>query len=204
MTGLCECGCGEATNIAPRNYHAQGIRKGEPMRFRPGHHLRVIERKPPSAETRAKMGASQKRRFADPEERARHASINVGRVQTDEHKAKVSAALRGRTFSSEHLAKLSIAGKARTMPTGSNAYRWKGDDASYGAIHRWMKLHYPKTGICECCGRNVGTRGQAGTHYAFRHHSEPYTRNREDYIEMCPACHNARDKGGNYKPGWAV
>lgn len=40
MNGLCECGCGERTNLAPNNNSAKGWIKGEPMRYVRGHHLR--------------------------------------------------------------------------------------------------------------------------------------------------------------------
>ncbi len=50
-TGLCECGCGEATRIAPQSVTKKGIVKGQHMRFRPGHQHRG---KP---ETRLQYGA---------------------------------------------------------------------------------------------------------------------------------------------------
>lgn len=35
--GICQCGCGGRTNLAPRNIKAKGIVKGEPYRFIMGH-----------------------------------------------------------------------------------------------------------------------------------------------------------------------
>lgn len=35
--GFCHCGCGERTKIADRNRYRIGHRKGEPVRFLPGH-----------------------------------------------------------------------------------------------------------------------------------------------------------------------
>jgi hypothetical protein len=35
--GYCQCGCGQRTSIAKRNFHDKGIAKGQPMRFMPGH-----------------------------------------------------------------------------------------------------------------------------------------------------------------------
>lgn len=35
--GLCECGCGETTNIARRTYTPSGVRAGEHFRFMVGH-----------------------------------------------------------------------------------------------------------------------------------------------------------------------
>lgn len=38
--GLCLCGCGEETTLAPRNRPSQFEFRGEPYRYRPGHHGR--------------------------------------------------------------------------------------------------------------------------------------------------------------------
>ena len=66
---------------------------------------------------------------------------------------------------------------------------WKGDAAGYGALHRWLRAHYPKAGTCEQCGK-------AGpTDYSLikgRQHG----RNRADYRELCRKCHVAYDGNG--------
>jgi hypothetical protein len=53
-------------------------------------------------------------------------------------------------------------------------------------IHTYLRRTYPKTGICESCGR-VGR-----TDYASITLHE-YTRNREDYAELCRTCHQLLD-----------
>jgi hypothetical protein len=68
------------------------------------------------------------------------------------------------------------------------AVNWKGDEASYEAIHMWLSGHFPKSGTCEECGEVTGK-----TQHAFRRHPEPYTRNRDDYRELCPSCHKLFD-----------
>ena len=61
--------------------------------------------------------------------------------------------------------------------------------------HSWLRKHWPKTGVCQCCGRDVGTaRKGGGTHYAFLRHPEPHTRDRADYLELCPRCHQRMDR----------
>lgn len=40
MTGLCGCGCGGATKLAPRTDSRKGWVKGRPMRYLAHHHLR--------------------------------------------------------------------------------------------------------------------------------------------------------------------
>lgn len=39
--GLCQCGCGELTTIAPENDSSRGWVRGEPLRFIQYHHLRT-------------------------------------------------------------------------------------------------------------------------------------------------------------------
>ena len=68
------------------------------------------------------------------------------------------------------------------MIAGPEHHLWR-EDASVRRIHAWLREHYAKAGVCEECGR-VGK-----THYAFQHHPQPHTRNREDYCELCPRCH---------------
>lgn len=44
MSGLCECGCGQKTNIAKRSRTDKGLIKGQPVRYIRGHHSRDIHR----------------------------------------------------------------------------------------------------------------------------------------------------------------
>lgn len=39
-SGLCWCGCGERTTLSRRSVSAQGLAKGQPVRFVPGHYGR--------------------------------------------------------------------------------------------------------------------------------------------------------------------
>jgi hypothetical protein len=41
MTGLCECGCGRRTKVAPQTWRAVGWIKGQARRFVRGHNARV-------------------------------------------------------------------------------------------------------------------------------------------------------------------
>lgn len=43
--GLCECGCGERTNLAPKNNAAKGWVKGKPTRYVNGHQQRKKRRR---------------------------------------------------------------------------------------------------------------------------------------------------------------
>ena len=72
---------------------------------------------------------------------------------------------------------------------GENNCNWKGDRASYSAIHHFLIRNFPKSGTCDECEK-VGK-----THYALLR-GRSYSRNREDYRELCPRCHKWYDEDG--------
>ena len=65
------------------------------------------------------------------------------------------------------------------------------DRPGYIAIHVWLAHHFPKKGVCEECGRERQP-GERAFHYASLN-GHNYTRKREDYAELCPACHTVLD-----------
>jgi excisionase family DNA binding protein len=69
---------------------------------------------------------------------------------------------------------------------------WCGDEASVNTKHAWIREHWPKTGRCEECGREVGTNGQGGTHWSNIDHN--YRGVREEWRELCPSCHSRADR----------
>jgi hypothetical protein len=93
---------------------------------------------------------------------------------------------RGRKHSPETIAKMKQAQLGKKHPL------WKGGDVSYSGAHMWVRRNYPKTGICEECGANVGNTGQGGTHWA--NISGNYVReDRSDWRELCVSCHAKMD-----------
>lgn len=64
------------------------------------------------------------------------------------------------------------------------------DIPGYGALHTYLRKHYPKSGICDECGQPADR-----TEYALIK-GRQYTRNREDYRELCKLCHNRYDETG--------
>lgn len=78
---------------------------------------------------------------------------------------------------------------------GDQNPQWKGDAAGYGGIHRWLRTHYAKSGLCDQCHE------AARTHFALIH-GRQYSRNRADYRELCPRCHAQYDlTGQKHAPG---
>lgn len=76
---------------------------------------------------------------------------------------------------------------------GAGNGSWLGGAAGYGALHTWVRKHNPKTGTCDECRRPTRTE------YAIIH-GRPYSRNREDYRELCRPCHMKYDLTGRAMP----
>jgi hypothetical protein len=66
---------------------------------------------------------------------------------------------------------------------------WRGDSAGYRALHTFLCAHFPKSGTCDECGT------PKLTDYALVK-GRTYSRNREDYRELCRRCHVLYDGTG--------
>jgi len=64
---------------------------------------------------------------------------------------------------------------------------WKGENVSYSGIHRWLRNNFKKFGVCEFCGKIGDTDWSVIGKF--------YTRNRNDYFELCRKCHCVFDGG---------
>ena len=60
---------------------------------------------------------------------------------------------------------------------------FKGEAASLSAIHIWLRRRAPLVGVCSRCGERKRTER------AFLRWPAPYSRDLDDYAEMCRACH---------------
>jgi len=161
--GLCQCGCGQKTNISTKTIPRLGHIKGHPVRFLPGHHARG--------------------RTHSPEHRARNSASQRGRKLTDETKAKISASKIGRSSSLDTRTKMSL--KRKGTRVGEDNPVWRGDNVGYRAIHTWVANHKTKIGICSDCGK------EKKTHWSNIDHT--YRRDLDDYTELCVKCHRRYD-----------
>lgn len=119
-----------------------------------------------------------------------------GYKHTEESKLKMSLAMRGNKhrlggtgalgYRHTEEAKKRIAKGFRWR--GSEHHSWKGTDVKQAAVHNILRREYPKKGMCESCGK-IGK-----TDYAYMHHPKPYTRDRNDYRELCRSCHLYQDR----------
>ena len=106
---------------------------------------------------------------------------------SSERKQRISESLKGRKLSDEHKKNISISLKGNPKLAtnkgkfGEESHGWKGDKAGYFAIHNWIRKHKPKKGICEDCKKTCKTE--------FHSINEKYTRNINDYRELCNSCH---------------
>lgn len=67
--------------------------------------------------------------------------------------------------------------------------RWKGEKATYSAVHHWIAGHLGKPDTCEFCGKS-GLKGRK-IHWANKDHK--YQRNLNDWLRLCVDCHAQYD-----------
>ncbi len=81
--------------------------------------------------------------------------------------------------------------KGKKMPQLSNEKNsnWKGEKASYMAIHSWVRRHKGKPIKCIYCGKEKTT--PKSIQWANRDHT--YRRILDDYISLCVSCHRKYD-----------
>ena len=101
------------------------------------------------------------------------------------------------TESSKNKIRESLVGKF-----GEKSRRWKGDEASYEAIHMWLYEHYGKANKCEQKGCHYPKVVDAGrriiekpSRYEWANISGEYKRDRSDWVMLCPSCHRKIDMG---------
>ena len=80
--------------------------------------------------------------------------------------------------------------------SGKNHYKWQGDNAGYYAQHVWLKKIYGGASKCENPDCVYPRKNRARRwlyapktfHWALIH-GRKYTKNRDDYMMLCPSCH---------------
>jgi uncharacterized protein YlaI len=75
---------------------------------------------------------------------------------------------------------------------GKEHHLWKGEDATIKCKHSWVKRHKGFAKRCSICGKTKNID------WANKDHK--YSRNLDDYIELCRSCHRLYDiKNNGYK-----
>ena len=73
---------------------------------------------------------------------------------------------------------------------GSNHSKWKGDDASYYAIHIWLKNNYGKANKCE----NPSCEKKSKRFEWALLKNKIHSHNRKNYWMLCKSCHTRYDE----------
>lgn len=74
---------------------------------------------------------------------------------------------------------------AKRNQSGDSNHSWKGERATYGALHLRVEAARGKPSLCTQCGRTNGR-------FHWANLTGDYT-DVNDYARMCPACHLAYD-----------
>lgn len=110
-------------------------------------------------------------------------SYNYGIAKTPEHRKKISEALKGRKLPQEVIERMRLNAKR-----GSNVPTWKGDNASYVAIHIWLKTNYGKADHCD-----FDTNHESKWFEWALLKGKQYSHNRDNFIQLCISCHRKYD-----------
>lgn len=62
---------------------------------------------------------------------------------------------------------------------------WKGDEVKKHPLHSWIRDNFKSNGICDFCKK------EKKTEWSNKDHN--YSRNREDWQELCRKCHMQYD-----------
>ncbi len=76
--------------------------------------------------------------------------------------------------------------KKISMPNEKNP-AWKGDEAGYHAMHKWLEANWGRPSECELCGSTEKRK------YEWANKDHSYKRKRDDYIRLCTSCHRKWD-----------
>lgn len=97
-----------------------------------------------------------------------------------QHKAVIGTKRPDRTEWMKELGKLNLQGKER------DNQNWKGDNATYSAIHDWIRRKLGKANKCEQCGKTKGK-----IEWSNKNHL--YKREISDWQQLCVSCHKIYD-----------
>lgn len=72
------------------------------------------------------------------------------------------------------------------VATGEAHPLWKGDAASYSAIHYWVRRFLGKPSVCKHCGEST-------RRLTWANKDHKYKRVAQDWISLCYSCHKKFD-----------
>ena len=99
-------------------------------------------------------------------------------TRSEEWKKRIGDANRGRHK-----------GEPRIGYQQENHGQWKGDTASYCAIHNWVRRWYGTPKECSHCGTTKAKK------FEWANKSGKYKRDINDYARLCTSCHRLQHSG---------
>lgn len=128
-------------------------------------------------------------------------------VRTEKIRKSLSNFKKGKSFPWLHNEKVykkisaTLTGLKRLDLKKEKHHAWKGDDASYFAIHAWILREYGKANHCEnmsCYYPRTNSRGivlykPKRFEWALIH-GEKHGHRRESYMQLCASCHRKYDE----------
>ena len=72
--------------------------------------------------------------------------------------------------------------------SGDKSHSWKGDNVDINSLHQWIRRNLKIAKKCEFCGR------ESRIQLANKHKHKKYTRDINDYHQLCGRCHIHFDK----------
>ena len=79
---------------------------------------------------------------------------------------------------------------ADKMPQGDKHHFWKGQNAGYVSLHKWVAKKLGKPSKCAFCKVTTAKR------FEWANRSRKYKRDLKDWIRLCKSCHEKYDKKG--------
>lgn len=76
-----------------------------------------------------------------------------------------------------------------SIPRGKEHYRWKGDKATYGAFHTWLKVNFGKADRCE----NSNCEKKSINYNWALLKEKDYEHKRINFWMLCISCHRKYD-----------
>lgn len=146
-------------------------------------------------------GEKTKTLWQDPAYRQRMSLAHIGNIPTNLNELiKLSKSEAGRKRASELHLRYGTWNKGKSafdvdgLKFGKDHYEWSGNDVSYRSLHKWVYKYVGSPIICSSCGK----RGK-GHNIHWANKSGEYKRETDDWIVLCPKCHNFFDKNrGSY------
>jgi len=81
----------------------------------------------------------------------------------------------------------------------TKSHMWKGEQAGYSSIHRWLRKYYGSPKKCDWCGLK-GSRPKRNWTIQWANIDGSYRRDIKNWICLCAKCHAKQEKGLKHIP----